>query len=112
MLCSAEAAKSGTDASAANGGGTGSLATCVKQELPTVLAALASCKSAGSRDDMKACVAKAIGLPGPRAGGPRNGAGQGGGGQNGGGRQGGSGQGSGGAGNGRGRSGGQQQNRR
>ena len=60
LLCKVEAAKAGTDAS-----GSDSLAACVKQELPTVTAALASCKSAASRDDMKACVAKAIGLPAP-----------------------------------------------
>ena len=103
LLCKVEAARSGTDASGSND----SLAACVKQELPTVRAALASCKSAGSRDEMKECVAKAFGLPAPNelpgAGGDQQ-TGQGGpGGQSGPGQ---------GHGNGKGRPGGQQQNRR
>ena len=129
MLCKVEAAKDGKDAFVAKYGDSDPISACAKQELATVQAALASCKSAGSRDAMKACVAKAIGLPAPsgkqggndQSGSGQNGQGgpgQGGPGQ-GSGRQGGPGQGGPGQGQGRGnggsgngRPGGQRQNRK
>jgi hypothetical protein len=94
MLCKLELAKTGKDAFVAKYGSSGALAACAKQELSTVKSALASCKGAGSQDAMKACVAKALGFPGPANGnGQPNGGGQNGGGQQGGPGQGGSGQG-------------------